>query len=311
MEQVLKSYLEHTVGAENVRENISMRTKTTLRIGGNARFYVEVQSKESLVRLVGALKYIDYPYFVIGLGANLLCPDEGYNGVVIRLMFKDIIDNQCFIYADAGATLRSVCKFACERELSGLEWAVGIPATIGGAVFMNAGAHGGEISQVVAMVDVLTTYGEIKTLDHKQLKFGHRKSVFHNKPDWVILGAYFYLNAGSKESIIALENEYLQKRKNTQPTEPNAGSVFRRPAPDFAVGKAIDELGLKGKAIGGAKVSEKHAGFIVNTGEATAADVLALIKLIKREVFKTYKVRLTPEIRVLKRKLKPTAKTQN
>ena len=302
MDQVLKSYLEHTVGAANVHENVPLSTKTTLRIGGNARFYVEVQSKEALVRLVGALKYIDHPYFIIGLGANLLCADEGYRGVVIRLMFKEIIDNQCFIYADAGATLKSVCNFARDRNLSGLEWAIGIPATIGGAVFMNAGAHGGEISNVVAMVDVITNDGKIKTLDHKQLKFAHRKSVFHTKPDWVILGAYFYLTPDTLENITARQNAFVQKRKSTQPTEPNAGSTFRRPTPDFAVGRAIDELGLKGKTIGGAKISEKHAGFIVNAGGATAADVIALINLVKREVFKKYNVRLTPEIRMLRTK---------
>ena len=302
MDKVLKSYLEHICGAENVQENIALGTKTTFKIGGPARFFVTAASKQCLVRLVGALEFIGQKYFILGAGANVLASDEGYNGVVIRLGFREIVDNQCFIYADAGASLAAVRLFAKDNNLSGLEWSAGIPATVGGAVYMNAGAFGGSISEVVAMVDILYN-GEVITVDSRECGFGYRTSAFQKGKRFggaVIVGAYFFLKTEDKAKIEARELEVAKTRREKQPHEPSAGSVFKRPKEDFSVGRAIEELGLKGFTIGGAAISEKHAGFIVNKGEAMARDVCKLMRLVKRKVFEAYNVRLQPEITMLK-----------
>ena len=298
MEQVLKSYLEYICGVENVAENIPLSLYTTFKIGGPARFFVTPKTKECFVRLVSALKFIEQSFYILGMGANVLASDRGTNRVVIRPSFREIVDNQCFIYADAGASLASLCKAARERNLGGLEWAAGIPATVGGAVFMNAGAHGAEIKNVVAMVDALYD-GKIVTLDNRQLKFEYRKSIFHKHRDWIILGAYFDLSPSDKDSIFLKEKQFLAARAITQPNQPSAGSIFKNPTPTFHVGAEIEKLGLKGYQIGGAQVSPKHANFIINTGNATAADVLALIKLIRRKIYAKHKIRLQTEIQIL------------
>lgn len=300
MEQVLKSYLEYICGNDNVAENVALSTKTTFRIGGPARWFVTVPTKEALLRLISTLNYIGQPWFIIGAGANILASDSGYNGVVIRLGFKNIMDNGCFIYADAGASLKRLCNFAREQSLSGLEFAAGIPGTVGGAVFMNAGAFGGQISDVIAMADVLVD-GEVKTMDARELAFKYRHSLFHRKPGWIILGAYFFLKkCTNQQEIVATEQKFLKMRLQSQPAGPSAGSIFKRPLPDFAVGKAIDELGLKGIQIGGARISDKHAGFIINAGDATCKDVLALIKLVRREIKQKHDLYLQTEIQILK-----------
>jgi len=302
MERILKSYLEYLCGRENVGENVPLAQKTTFRIGGPARFFVTVPTKETLVRLIGTLTYIKQKYFIIGAGSNILAGDGGFDGVVIKLGFAKIIDNQCFIYADAGASLKKACNHAREIGLSGLEWACGIPGTVGGAVYMNAGAFGGQIADICPMVDVLVG-GEIKTLDAKKLKFAYRKSVFQSKPDHIILGAYFLLKPSDKASIATLENEYTAKRRATQPTGASAGSIFKRVTTnttDFIPSKEIDALGLKGTTIGGAQISTKHAGFIINMGNATAKDVLALITLVRKNILQNYNIKLQTEITILK-----------
>ena len=314
MKEVLKSYLEHVCGTENVLENEPLSKHTTFRIGGPARFFVTVPSKECLVRILSALEYIEQKYFILGRGSNVLATDKGFDGVVLKLGFSEIIEQVPIVYADAGATLRSVGVFARERGLSGLEWAAGIPATVGGAVYMNAGAHGGQMSDVVAMVDALVD-GEIRALDTKQCKFGYRKSVFSVRGEGsIILGAYFCLKQSTKDEILAKEVGILAKRTTSQPNQPSAGSVFKKPPPrrgtpfieggissgPFYVGKAIEELGLKGFSVGGAAVSEKHAGFIINKGGATARDVLKLIRIIRKKVFEKYGVRLQTEVKMLK-----------
>jgi len=300
MDQILKSYLEYICGKENVQEFVALSTKTTFRIGGPARWFVTVPTKEALVRLVSALNFIEQPWFVIGAGANVLAADKGYDGVCLRLGFSEIADNGCFIYADAGASLRKLSNFAREHGLSGLEFAAGIPGTVGGAVFMNAGAHGGEMAGVVAMADVLIG-GEIKSLDVRELRFGHRDSIFRRRRDWIILGAYFFLkNHKTTDEIAATEAMFAAVRRESQPLQASAGSIFRRPHPDFAVGEVVDKLGLKGVQIGGARISDKHAGFIVNTGGATSKDVLALIKLIRKKVKQEHNVNLKTEIQILK-----------
>jgi len=294
IDNVLKSYLEHICGASNVRENEPMSAHTTIRIGGPVRFYVTCTKKEILVRLISALKYIEYPYKVIGAGSNLLVNDNGYDGVIIRPIFCEIVENGNFIYADAGAILSAVAKYAADKDLGGLEFACGIPGTVGGAVYMNAGAHGSSISNVVSIVDVLFN-GEIISLDTSVCKFGYRTSIFQKKRDYIILGAYFFLQQSDKLEMLLLTQQYQEKRKKTQPKQPSAGSIFRNP-PNMSAAKLIDDLGLKGCQIGGAAVSTVHANFIVDMGGATARDVRRLVLYIRRLIKKTYGITLRAEV---------------
>jgi len=301
LDQVLKSYLEHICGKANVEENVLMSTRTTFRIGGSARFFVTVQSKEILIKLVSALNYIEYPYRIVGHGANLLVSDNGYDGVLIKLNFREIVENGNFVYADAGATLGAVVKFARSRGLSGLEFAAGIPGTVGGAVYMNAGAYGGQISDIAAMVDVLQN-GEIVSLDARACKFSYRTSRFQKSRNQIVMGVYFFLKSGDKCEIEKREQEILLKRRATSVKEPNAGSIFRNPTVNGVVvsaGKLIDELGLKGTRIGDAAISRQHAGKIINLRAATARDVRALITLVKTKVRVAYGITLKTEIEFL------------
>ncbi|MDR1917969.1 MAG: UDP-N-acetylmuramate dehydrogenase [Christensenellaceae bacterium] len=296
MKDILLNYLVHICGAENVAENVPLSQKTTFRIGGNARYFVTVPTANALFRLLSALNFLEQKYFIIGLGANILADSSGYNGVIIKLGFNKITHNDEFIYADAGAKLGVVANYARENGLSGLEWCVGIPATIGGACFMNCGAFGKSMEDVVAMVDVIYD-GEIKTLTNKEIAYSYRHSIFQDRP-MIIIGAYLKMTKGDPEQIGAAMKEILIKRSN-HPKEPSAGSVFLRPYDGFYVGKEIEKLGLKGHTVGGAKVSDEHANFIINNGGATSDDVLNLIDEIKTKVKSATGVELRHEIKLL------------
>jgi len=297
IEQVLKSYLEHICGKENVRSDEPLSKHTTIRIGAGAKFFVHVTSKEILVKLLSALKYIEYPYRVIGGGSNLLCSDDGFDGVIIRPQFCEIVDNGNFLYADAGASLSTVVRKSVSLGLSGLEFACGIPGTIGGAVFGNAGAHSSCMGDLVTLVDVLVD-GMFVSVGVEECKFAYRQSIFQKQRDMIIIGVYLFLTPDSPENINAKISEYTAKRKASQPIGPNAGCTFRNPV-GASAGRLIDELGLKGFSIGGAKISEKHANFIINTGEAKCDDVLKIVRKIKREVKAKYGINLKPEIEIL------------
>jgi UDP-N-acetylmuramate dehydrogenase len=296
MEDILHNYLIHICGSENVGVNVPLSTKTTFQIGGNAAYFVTVPTKEALMKLLSALNFLQQKYFIIGLGANILADSNGYDGVIIKLGFKEIMHNDNFLYADAGAKLGVVANYARDNGLSGLEWCVGIPATIGGACYMNCGAFGKEMKDVVIMVDAIED-GEIKTLTNKEIQYGYRKSIFSERP-MVITGAYLMMTKGGKEKIGAEMKEIIIKR-SAHPKEPSAGSVFLRAKDGFYVGKEIEKLGYKGKKIGGAKVSEKHANFIINDGGATSEDVLNLISEIKDKVKEATGVELHHEIKIL------------
>lgn len=299
MQQVLKSYLEHICGRENVLQDEPMSNHTTFKIGGKAKFFVTAKSKQALINLTSALRFIEHPHRIIGSGANLLVRDKGYDGVIIKMATNEIIDNQCFIYADAGVKLSALINHATKKGLSGLEWASGIPGTVGGAIFMNAGAYGGCMADIAVMVDVLID-GEIVTLESNQCKFDYRKSIFQRKRKWIILGAYFFLENGDPDTISAKYREIIAKRKIAQPQQPSAGSVFRRPPNSIlSVGEMVEQLGLKGLNIGGAQISEKHGGFIINKGGATSTDVMKLIRIIKNRVYEAYGIRLAPEIELI------------
>lgn len=290
---ILKNYLIHLCGAENVKIDEPLAKWTTFRVGGPARYLVLVADKTTLVRLVRGLEYIECPYFILGLGANVLASDLGYDGVVIKFTGHKIEQNDVFVYADAGAKLGAVVNYARDHALTGLEWATGIPATVGGGVYMNCGAFDHCLGEVAVMVDVLV-HGEIKTLTGKQLAFGYRHSIFMDEAG-VILGAYFRLGRGNKIEIQQQMQAVMQKRAR-HPHEPSAGSVFKRPKDGFYVGKVVEELGLAGYRVGDAMVSPRHCNFIVNMGHATCHDILQVIYHLQDAVEKHTGVLLETEI---------------
>lgn len=290
---ILENYLQHFCGAENVKRDEPLSRWTTFRVGGPARYFVIVEHKNTLQRLLRALEYLEYPYFILGLGANVLVSDRGFDGIVLKLNFKTIEHNDVFVYADAGAKLGAVVNYARDHGLSGLEWATGIPATVGGGIYMNCGAFDHSLGDVTVMVDVIE-HGEIKTLTQNQLDFGYRHSLFMEQPA-VIIGAYFRLEPGKTAEITAEMQKILQQRSR-HPHEPSAGSVFKRPKDGFYVGRVVEELGLAGYTVGGAQVSPQHCNFIVNTGKATCHDILQVLYHVQDTVEKATGVLLETEI---------------
>lgn len=262
-----------------------MSKHTTFKIGGNADMFVSVSNTEQLKAVVTSCKDNDIPLFILGRGSNLLISDEGMCGVVLTLdgEFKDISSKENTIICGAGANLTKLCVFALSESLSGLEFAYGIPGSVGGAAYMNAGAYGGEMKDVVASVTHMTPNGDIVTLDASELQFSYRHSVYKNTDD-IILFVTMNLQPADNAEIKAKMDDYINRRKSKQPLEyPSAGSVFKRPQGNFA-GTLIEQCGLKGKTIGGAQVSQKHAGFIINVGDATCEDVLNLVKFVQDTV---------------------------
>lgn len=286
---------------QNVIENEPMSLHTTFRIGGNADIFVTPANISELENIVRELNSRSVSYFVVGNGSNLLVSDNGIDGVVISTENLNSVEIQeTEIYADAGLKLSSLSSAATKNSLSGLEFAGGIPGTVGGAVYMNAGAYDGEIKNVISFVRVIHN-GKITDVQAEDCEFGYRKSVFQRTGD-IILGASFKLTPGNSDEIHSKVIELNTRRKLKQPLEfPSAGSVFKRPEGHFA-GKLIQDAGLGGFSIGGAQVSEKHCGFIINKGGATAEDVLNLIKHIKMSVYVRFGVKLQEEIRFIGRR---------
>lgn len=292
--------LDSLVPSSNIKYNEPMSKHTSFRIGGPADILLLPGNISELLAAVQWAKSESVPYFVIGAGSNILVKDGGIRGLVIKMgqNFKQIMINNTSIVATSGIRLSELSKRAAEAGLSGLEFAEGIPGTLGGAVFMNAGAYGGEIGNLVTNVSCLDSKGELVKLSGSQLSFGYRHSVFQNL-DYIILEVELNLVRGEPEEIKAQMREYAGHRKEKQPIErPSAGSVFRRPEGKY-VGPMIEELGLKGYCVGDAKVSLKHAGFIINRGQATARDVLDLIAHIQAKVRENYGVELESEIRII------------
>ena len=287
----------------NVKLNEDMSKHTTFKIGGNAEVYINVLHIEGLIDILSRCKTNEVPYMIIGKGSNLLVSDKGIDGVVIHLDgdFNRIkVLDERTIYCGAGVSLAKLCNFACEKSLSGLEFAWGIPGSVGGAVYMNAGAYGGEMKDVVEFVHHINEDNTIERFDTDKLEMSYRHSVYchHN---YVITGVALRLQPDSQVEIRKRMDEYMQRRKDKQPIEyPSAGSVFKRPQGYYA-GTLIQQAGLKGKCIGDAQVSEKHAGFIINTGKATCKDVTALIKYVQRTVKNGFGVDLECEIKTVGR----------
>lgn len=288
-----------------------MKKHTTFRIGGSADYYAEPDMSQ-ISKLIEMAKACDMPVTVIGNGSNLLVGDKGIRGLVIGIgkglseievteaVAQDFTaqDNCHIITAGAGAILAAVAAKAAEASLSGLEFASGIPGSVGGAVVMNAGAYGGEIKDVLIDATVLTADGELKTVTRDELDLSYRHSIVPEK-GYIVLSARFRLTPKPKDEIKSYMAELRAKRVEKQPLEyPSAGSTFKRPEGYFA-GKLIMDAGLRGYSVGDAQVSQKHCGFVVNKGEATAADVMALIKDVQETVLKQFGVKLEPEVKMI------------
>ena len=285
-------------GEENILKDEPMSAHTTFRIGGPADYFAMPSSAEEIRRIVSLCIEREIPYYIIGNGSNLLVGDKGFRGVIIQI-FKNMreirIDGET-VTAQAGALLSKVAAAAYEAGLTGFEFASGIPGTLGGAVRMNAGAYGGEIRQVLKSADVLTPEGEVLTLPVEEMKMGYRTSIV-SRMAYVVLGAQLSLEKGQKEEIRARMDELKEKRVSKQPLEfGSAGSTFKRPEGYFA-GKLIEDAGLRGYRVGNAQVSEKHCGFVINRGGATAAEVTELMDYIIRRVEETSGVHLDPEVK--------------
>ena len=278
-----------------------MKNHTTFKIGGNAEIFLTPASYEECAQAIKICKNAGEDYIVIGKGSNLLVNDDGIDGVVIcisKLMSNmELMDNDT-IYCQSGASLASVCNFALENSLTGLEFAYGIPGNIGGAVSMNAGAYGGEMKDIVISCDYIDDEGALKTISKQELDFSYRQSFFSDK-NFCIVGATLKLGKGNKEVIRKAMDELLGRRKEKQPLEfPSAGSTFKRPEGSYA-SLLIDECGLKGYSVGDAQVSEKHAGFVINRGNASCIDVVKLMSDVKEIVFEKTGYVLEPEVKLI------------
>lgn len=294
------SKLSAIVGVENIIKNEPMSRHTSFKIGGPCDYFVSPSSMEQISNLVKFCKETKTPFFILGNGSNLLVSDEGFKGIVISIgeNFSDYTVTGNKISALAGAKLVTISNAACKNSLSGLEFAAGIPGTVGGGVVMNAGAYGGEIKQVIKSAVVMNDDGEIFTLDNEGLELTYRNSK-PSKEGLIVLSADFELKEGNPDEISALMKDFNQRRRDKQPLEyPSAGSTFKRPEGYFA-GKLIQDAGLSGKTIGGACVSPKHNGFVINTGNAAAKDVCELIAHIQKTVKEKFNVELCCEVKFL------------
>ncbi|WP_308001462.1 UDP-N-acetylmuramate dehydrogenase [uncultured Parolsenella sp.] len=295
-----RELFEQLVGAEHVRANEPMSAHTTFKVGGPADLYVEPQTMAQLIHVIRACREDDAPYFVLGLGSDLLVGDGGFRGVMVACPagLDDIEVSGTRIICQPGAAIADVSRAAEEHGLTGLEFACGIPGSVGGAVFMNAGAYDGCIADVLASATLLGQEGDVFDLPVEDLDLGYRTSRVRAQ-GLVVLSATFALTPGDKWDICAKMADLTERRQAKQPLElPSAGSTFKRPEGHYA-GKLITDAGLKGYRSGGAAVSTKHAGFVVNLGGATAADVRAVIAHVQDEVQRQFGVHLEPEVRFI------------
>ena len=296
----IKQRFQEILGADRVLEAEPMSRHTTFRIGGPADWFVTPKNTEEIRALIGVCKEEKIPYFILGNGSNLLVSDNGYQGVIIQLYrnFGQITLEGNEIKAQSGALLSGIAAMARDASLTGFEFAGGIPGTLGGAVVMNAGAYGGEMKDVLKEVTVLTPEGEIVTLQADELQMGYRTSVV-KEAGYIVLEAVISLKEGNPEEIKNRMQELAAMRSSKQPLSyPSAGSTFKRPEGYFA-GKLIMDSGLRGYQVGGAQVSEKHCGFVINAGNATAKDVTTLMADVQRIVMEKFGVKLEPEVKLL------------
>ena len=279
-----------------IKQKENMKNHTTFKIGGAADYFVNVKDLAELKKVIKKAKELDLPFFILGKGSNLLVSDKGIEGVVVCLTgFNEVTVCGDEITACAGASLAQVCMKAYENGLTGLEFAYGIPGTVGGGLYMNAGAYGGEMSQVVISAEYIDEYGNTGEFSIDEMKLGYRTSIFKQNGK-IITSVKFKLKKGEKAEIKSQMDDFMSRRKSKQPLEyPSAGSTFKRPEGYFA-GALIEENNLKGFSVGGAMVSEKHAGFVINYDNATSNDVKELMAEIQKRVFEKNNVRLEPEV---------------
>lgn len=298
MNQSFYDKLTSVIAKERVYVDELMSRHTTFRVGGPADFFVTPKAKEEVRDVIRICKEAGMPYYIIGNGSNLLVSDAGYRGVIVQICkeMNEVKVEGDLVKAQAGALLSGIAAKALGAELSGFEFASGIPGTIGGACVMNAGAYGGEMKDVLESVTALTGEGKIIELGRNELELGYRTSVIAKK-GYIVLGAVLKLERGDGEKIKTYMDELKEKRVTKQPLEyPSAGSTFKRPEGYFA-GKLIQDSGLKGFTVGGAQVSEKHSGFVINKGNATAADVMELIRQVTAKVKEDTGVTMEPEVK--------------
>lgn len=300
MNQELGKKLLSILKEEQVKKDEPMKSHTTFRVGGPADYFVTPQTAEEVAKVIEACIQEKVPYYIVGNGSNLLVSDKGYEGVIIQIykQMNQVKVEGAQIHAQAGALLSMIAKRALDAELTGFEFAAGIPGTLGGACVMNAGAYGGEMKDVLKSVTVLTGKGEVKTLAKEELELGYRTSAIAKK-GYIVLEAVLELQKGEKEKIQAVMDDLKERRVTKQPLEyPSAGSTFKRPEGYFA-GKLIQDAGLRGFQVGGAQVSEKHCGFVINKDQATASDVMNLMNQVSDKVYEEFGVRLQPEVKRL------------
>lgn len=300
MNQNFYDKLNNVIAKDSILIDEPMSRHTTFRVGGPADFFVTPKAKEEVRDVIRICKEAGMPYYIIGNGSNLLVSDAGYRGVVVQI-YKEMNEVKVegdLVKAQAGALLSGIAAKALGAELSGFEFASGIPGTIGGACVMNAGAYGGEMKDVLESVTVLTGEGKIIELGRNELELGYRTSVIAKK-GYIVLGAVLKLERGDGEKIKSYMDELKEKRVTKQPLEyPSAGSTFKRPEGYFA-GKLIEDAGLRGFQVGGAQVSEKHCGFVINRDHATAADIMELMRQVQIRVKENSGVDLEPEVKRL------------
>lgn len=291
--------LKAVMDIENIKENEPMKNHTSFQVGGPADILLIPQSKEELQKVLTICKDSGKPMYIIGNGSNLIVRDGGYKGIIIKTKALNHVkvDNETMI-AEPGISLKDLANIALEEKLTGLEFASGIPGSLGGAVTMNAGAYDGEIKNIIKSIEVITENGSFKTIPLNECNFGYRSSVIQ-KNDWVLVGIFLALKNGNYDIIKEKMLNLNTQRQVKQPLEyPSAGSTFRRPEGYYA-GKLVQDAGFKGYSIGGAQVSEKHSGFVINKGDATAADILNLISAIQTGVKDQFGVELKTEVIVI------------
>jgi len=295
----LKNLFSNIYSKDEVKINALMKEHINFEVGGPADILLIPSKVEQIIESIKICKENNIPYFVMGNGSNLLVKDGGIRGVVIKLTgLTNLEVNKEEIKADCGVMLKELSDKALENSLTGLEFACGIPGSVGGAVFMNAGAYNGEIKNVIKEAEVITSSGEIITLSKDELELGYRTSKVM-KDNSIVINATFKLEKGNKEEIKETIDDLTKKREEKQPLEyPSAGSTFKRPEGYFA-GKLIDDCGLRGLTLRGAQVSEKHCGFVVNIGDATAKDILDLMYIVKSTVLNKFGVTLEEEVKIL------------
>lgn len=300
MNQNFYDKLNNVIAKDSILTDEPMSRHTTFRVGGPADFFVTPKAKEEVRDVIRICKEAGMPYYIIGNGSNLLVSDAGYRGVIVQICkeMNEVKVEGDLVKAQAGALLSGIAAKALGAELSGFEFASGIPGTIGGACVMNAGAYGGEMKDVLESVTALTGEGKIIELGRNELELGYRTSVIAKK-GYIVLGAVLKLERGDGEKIKTYMDELKEKRVTKQPLEyPSAGSTFKRPEGYFA-GKLIEDAGLRGFQVGGAQVSEKHCGFVINRDHATAADIMELMRQVQIRVKENSGVDLEPEVKRL------------